>query len=58
MRSVVEEGLRATLSEQRPKKRYKMSRNLSTGNPDGPNPLEDLSWEDLREMIYEDWCWI
>ena len=54
LRSVVEDGLRKTLSDRQPRKRYKMSRNLTTGNPGDPNPFENLSWEDIREIIYED----
>lgn len=55
LRSVIEDGLRKTLSDKQPRKRYGMSRNLTTGNPGDPNPFENLSWEDVREMIYEDW---
>jgi hypothetical protein len=27
---------------------------MSVGNPDGPNPLEGLTWEELRDLIYSD----
>ena len=26
--------------------------DLSVGNPDGHDPLESLSWEELRDLIY------
>ncbi|MCY4047263.1 MAG: hypothetical protein OXF42_04035 [Candidatus Dadabacteria bacterium] len=55
LRSVVEDGINKTISDKQSKKHYKMSRNLTVGNPGDPNPFENLSWEDTREMIYEDW---
>ncbi len=56
LRSVVEEGLRKELSAQLPtKKSYKLNPNLCTGDPSDSSPLENLSWEEIREMIYEDW---
>ena len=28
--------------------------DVSVGDPDGPNPLEGLTWEELRDLIYEE----
>ena len=28
--------------------------DMSVGDPDGPNPLEGLTWEELRDLIYEE----
>ncbi|MGH8647131.1 MAG: type II toxin-antitoxin system VapB family antitoxin [Gammaproteobacteria bacterium] len=53
MRSLVEEGLRRCLEAERPAKRYELP-DLTVGNSGGPNPLEALSWQDLRHEIYED----
>ena len=27
--------------------------DMSVGDPDGPNPLEHLTWADVRDLIYE-----
>lgn len=51
VRSLVEEGLRRCLEAERPAKGYKLP-DLSVGNADGLNPLEALSWQDLRDEIY------
>ena len=57
LRSVVEEGLRRTLDEPKTQEPYKWP-DLSVGNPDGPDPLAEYSWEELRDLIYEDrWDW-
>ena len=26
--------------------------DMSVGDPDGPNPLEGLTWEEMRDVIY------
>ena len=28
--------------------------DMSVGDPDDPNPLEGWTWEELRDVIYED----
>lgn len=51
LRALVEEGLRQVLEESTRVERYRMP-DRSVGNPDDPNPLEGLSWQDLRNEIY------
>ena len=51
LRAVVEEGLRLVLSTPVTRSRYRLP-DMSVGDPDGPDPLEAYSWQDLREMIY------
>lgn len=50
LRSLVEEGLRRVLESQ-PAPRYVLP-DRSVGVKGGPNPLESLSWQDLRAEIY------
>jgi hypothetical protein len=52
LRAIIEEGLRRVLEEagaERP--RYRMP-DRAMGQPGVPNPLESLSWQDLRDEIY------
>ena len=51
LRAVVEEGLRLVLSTPTASPRYRLP-DMSAGDPDGPDPLEAYSWQDLRETIY------
>jgi hypothetical protein len=51
LRAVVEEGLRLALAQQHEAPGYRLE-DLSVGDPDKPDPLESLSWQDLREEIY------
>lgn len=51
LRAVVEEGLRLALSTSTRPARYTLP-DCSVGDPRGPNPLEKLSWQDLRDEIY------
>lgn len=51
LRALVEEGLRRVLAEQRRASRYELP-DCSVGDPDAPNPLEQYSWQDLRDEIY------
>jgi hypothetical protein len=51
LRALVEEGLRLVLSKQRETNRYQLP-DCSVGEPDAANPLEALSWQDLRDEIY------
>ena len=50
LRALVEEGLRLAL-EARPPHRYTLP-DRSVGRASDPDPLESLSWQDLREEIY------
>ena len=45
LRTVVEAGLRLVLN------RYRLP-DRSVGDPDAGNPLETLSWQDLRSHVY------
>jgi hypothetical protein len=53
LRAIVEEGLRRVLSERTPSAPYKLV-DASVGETDGTDPLEALSWQDLRDEIYGD----
>ena len=52
LRAVIEDGLRQLLAKPLPKTRYKM-KNLSYGNPDDPDPMQNLTWDEIRDIIYE-----
>jgi hypothetical protein len=51
LRALVEEGLRRVLDDKPPRRAYKL-RDLSVGSANGPDPLEAMSWQDLRDEIY------
>ena len=51
LRAVVEEGLRLVLQAPQPARDYRMP-DLSVGDPNGDDPLEAYSWQDLSEVIY------
>ena len=51
LRAVVEEGLRQVLSTSAPRNRYRLP-DHSVGEAGSKDPLEALSWQDLREVIY------
>ena len=51
LRAVVEEGLRLVLQAPQPAEDYRMP-DLSVGDPNGDDPLEAYSWQDLSEVIY------
>ena len=51
LRAIVEEGLRLALSTEVPSKPYRLP-DRSTGRAGGKNPLEGMSWQDLRDEIY------
>jgi Bacterial antitoxin of type II TA system, VapB len=54
LRALVEEGLRHVLSEQRTHSaRYELP-DCSVGDVNATNPLENWSWQDLRDEIYGD----
>jgi hypothetical protein len=52
LRAIVEEGLRLVLSKRGRPEEYELP-DRSVGDPAGRDPLEALSWQDLREEIYE-----
>ena len=51
LRALVEDGLRRVLEVEPGRSRYQLP-DLSVGEAAGPNPLETLSWQDLRDEIY------
>lgn len=51
LRALVEEGLGMAL-EAEPDTTYELA-DLSVGDPQGDNPLERLTWSELRAEIYE-----
>jgi hypothetical protein len=51
LRAVIEEGLRRVLEAEAEPARYHLP-DRSVGAAGGPNPLEALSWQDLRDEIY------
>ena len=53
LRAVVEEGLRRVLSSSSSRPRYTLP-DLRVGDPRAPDPLEQYSWPELRELIYGD----
>lgn len=50
LRVLVEEGLRHVLTAE-PLGGYELS-DRSVGTAGAPNPLDSLSWQDLRELVY------
>jgi hypothetical protein len=51
LRALIEEGLRRVLEDDAAGARYDLP-DRSVGEAGGPNPLEALSWQDLRNEIY------
>ncbi|MGH7467717.1 MAG: DUF2191 domain-containing protein [Longimicrobiales bacterium] len=51
LRALIEEGLRRVLQDDAAPARYRLP-DRSVGRAGGPNPLESLTWQDLREHIY------
>ena len=52
LRALVEDGLWHVLSGASEHSSYRLP-DMRVGDPDGPNPLEHLSWAELRDLIYE-----
>ena len=50
LRALIEEGLDLVLRSEQPR-RYELP-DRSVGNPRAPNPLEHMSWQELRDEIY------
>jgi hypothetical protein len=53
LKALIEEGLRLVLEEERARASYQLP-DQSFGKTGDPNPLETLSWQDLRSEIYGD----
>ena len=54
LRAVVEDGLRMVLDVSRaPIRAYRLP-DMSVGDPQGEDPLEAYSWQDLSEIVYGD----
>ncbi len=51
LRAIVEEGLRRVLAERSGRSAYELP-DRSVGDPAADDPLETLSWQDLRDEIY------
>jgi hypothetical protein len=51
MRALIVEGLSRVLSSEGQGARYRLP-DCSAGSPRGKNPLEALSWPELRDEIY------
>jgi hypothetical protein len=51
LRALVEEGLRRVLESEPARTRYRLP-DHSAGRAGDPNPLETLSWQELRDEIY------
>ncbi len=51
VRALIEEGLRRVLDSEEPAAAYQLS-DCSVGAAGKPNPLETLSWQDLRHEMY------
>jgi hypothetical protein len=51
MRELIEEGLRRVLASEGSVSRYVIP-DRSVGRPGARNPLDTLSWQDLRDEIY------
>jgi len=51
LRAIVEEGLHRVLSDHPVAEAYELP-DASVGDPNADDPLEALSWQDLRAEIY------
>ncbi len=51
LRALVEEGLRMVLAAEEERPRYTLP-DRAVGKKRGPDPLESLSWQELRDEIY------
>ena len=51
LRALIEDGLRLVLASEPTLRRYTLP-DRSVGKAGGTNPLESLSWQDLRKEIY------
>ena len=51
LRALIEDGLRRVLESRPVTEPYRLP-DCSVGDPRGPNPLEGMSWQELRDEIY------
>lgn len=51
LRAVVEDGIRLALAAPEPRREYKLP-DMSVGDPNAVDPLNAMSWQDLRETVY------
>ena len=51
LRAVIEDGLRRVLTCEATAEPYELP-DCAVGEEGAPNPLEHLSWQDLRDTIY------
>lgn len=51
LRALIEEGLRLVLGSEERRPAYRVP-DRSVGERGAPNPLESMSWQDLRDEIY------
>ena len=51
LRALIEEGLQLVLRAEEERPSYRLP-DRSVGNSRGPNPLENFSWQELRQEIY------
>ncbi|MCZ6617827.1 MAG: hypothetical protein O7E57_06810 [Gammaproteobacteria bacterium] len=51
LRAVVEDGLRLAMSQSHESRTYDLP-EFSVGDPNANDPLESLTWQDLRDEIY------
>jgi hypothetical protein len=51
LRELVEEGLRRVLDDASTSASYELP-DRAVGKPGDPNPLEHLSWAELRDEVY------
>jgi hypothetical protein len=51
LRALVEEGLRRVLDDIPVQARYELP-DRAVGSAGAPNPLDQLSWQDLRDEMY------
>jgi hypothetical protein len=51
LRELLQDGLRRVLDDGVKGRRYRLP-DRSVGDPRSKNPLETLSWQDLRDEIY------
>ena len=51
LRALIEEGLRRVLEDETSPRPFRLE-DRSVGRPGDPNPLESLTWQDLRDEIY------
>lgn len=51
LRAVIEDGIRLAIATEDEHAAYRLP-DRSVGNPKGKNPLESLSWPEIREEIY------